>query len=186
MDSVRRRPARVFISPASVRPILHDAHGRRFSRWLASSRRHGRRAHHEVVARARHRLGANALGTAPWSESQWHDRLDWIASRSSWRMGGSLQPFDVASRRPRGNRPQGQRCDPSWIAAHLASTLLGTITAALVGWFCITLLIKAVQRGRWWWFAVYVWLFVAGSAFLLSMQSKEAPAAPPVSEATQA
>jgi undecaprenyl-diphosphatase len=76
--------------------------------------------------------------------------------------------------------------DPDWIAAHLLPTLLGTITAALVGWFCITLLIKAVQRGRWWWFAVYVWFFVAGSAFLLAMQNNDVPNTPPVSEATPA
>jgi undecaprenyl-diphosphatase len=60
--------------------------------------------------------------------------------------------------------------DPRWIADHLMATLLGTMAAALVGWFCITLLVKAVQRGRWWWFAVYVWLFVAASSALLASQ----------------
>ena len=57
--------------------------------------------------------------------------------------------------------------DPAWISANLWPTLLGTLTSAVVGWFCITLLLKAVQRGRWWWFALYVWAFVAVSALLL-------------------
>ena len=57
--------------------------------------------------------------------------------------------------------------DPAWVSAHLIPTLLGTLTSAIVGWFCITLLLKAVQRGRWWWFALYVWAFVSISTLLL-------------------
>ncbi|MBY0589522.1 undecaprenyl-diphosphate phosphatase [bacterium] len=73
--------------------------------------------------------------------------------------------------------------DPSWIAAHLGPTAWGTLTAAFVGWFCITLLLKAVKRGRWWWFAIYVWIFVATSATLLSNQKNALPTQPvPVPE----
>lgn len=57
--------------------------------------------------------------------------------------------------------------DPAWISANLAPTILGTLTSAVVGWFCITLLMRAVQRGRWWWFSIYVWGFVGVSALLL-------------------
>jgi undecaprenyl-diphosphatase len=66
--------------------------------------------------------------------------------------------------------------DPSWIGANLLPTMLGTVSAALVGWFCITLLLKAVKRGRWWWFAIYVWLFVAASSALLARSSSAEPA----------
>lgn len=61
--------------------------------------------------------------------------------------------------------------DPSWIEANLAPTIAGTVASALVGWFCILLLIKSVERGRWWWFTIYIWTFVAVAATILARQS---------------
>jgi undecaprenyl-diphosphatase len=72
--------------------------------------------------------------------------------------------------------------DPAWIAQHVGATVVGTLASALVGWFCITLLLKAVRRGRWWWFAIYVWFFVAGASLLLIQRAETSPAA--VSPAT--
>lgn len=64
--------------------------------------------------------------------------------------------------------------DPSWLAQNVGVTIAGTLVAALVGWFCINLLLRAVQRGRWWWFAIYIWSFVLVAGCMLAQQSASA------------
>jgi undecaprenyl-diphosphatase len=63
---------------------------------------------------------------------------------------------------------KGKNVDPAWIATNLTATIVGTLAATIVGWFCITLLVKAVRGGRWWWFAVYVWAFVIVAGGMLT------------------
>lgn len=47
---------------------------------------------------------------------------------------------------------------PTWLTGEfLLLTLLGTAVAGLVGYVCIDLLIKLVQRSRLSWFALYLW-----------------------------
>ena len=57
---------------------------------------------------------------------------------------------------------KGREVPLSWLTpANLAATLVAAVVAAAVGWFCITLLMGAVTRHRWWWFTVYLWTLVA-------------------------
>lgn len=58
--------------------------------------------------------------------------------------------------------------DPDWVSDNIVPTALGALAATIVGWFCITLLVRVVRGGRWWWFAVYVWCFVAVAGLLLA------------------
>lgn len=59
--------------------------------------------------------------------------------------------------------------DLAWLTMpNILSTVAGTLTSAVVGYLCITLLLRAVQRGRWWWFSIYLWLLVASTAVLLA------------------
>lgn len=51
--------------------------------------------------------------------------------------------------------------DPSWLAGNLTATFAATVVSAVVGWFCIRLLVGAVRRGRWWWFSIYLWTLAA-------------------------
>ena len=52
--------------------------------------------------------------------------------------------------------------DPSWITlSNLSATALGTAVSAIVGWYCIRVLVRVVRGGRWWWFSAYLWVFVA-------------------------
>lgn len=47
---------------------------------------------------------------------------------------------------------------PAWLTGEfLMLTLLGTVVAGLVGYACIDLLIRLVQRSRLSWFALYLW-----------------------------
>lgn len=59
-----------------------------------------------------------------------------------------------------------------WLSENWPQTIVATLVAALVGWFCITLLVKAVRGGRWWWFSIYVWGFVAVAGVLLLVDGK--------------
>jgi undecaprenyl-diphosphatase len=57
---------------------------------------------------------------------------------------------------------------PTWLTGEfLASTLLGTIVAGLVGYLTIDVLIALVQRSRLSWFAAYLWAVAA--AVLVSL-----------------
>jgi undecaprenyl-diphosphatase len=58
--------------------------------------------------------------------------------------------------------------EPDWVSENIVPTALGTLAAAIVGWFCITLLVRVVRGGRWWWFAVYVWSFAVVAGLLLA------------------
>jgi undecaprenyl-diphosphatase len=58
--------------------------------------------------------------------------------------------------------------DRDWLTpANVRATLIGSLTSAVVGWLCIAGLLRAVRRGRWWWFAVYVWSLSALVAVVL-------------------
>lgn len=62
--------------------------------------------------------------------------------------------------------------DPAWLTPeNVTATIAGTATSAIVGWFCISLLLRTVRRGRWWWFTLYVWGLVAVVAFWLSYRA---------------
>lgn len=62
--------------------------------------------------------------------------------------------------------------DPEWVKANIGPTLLGTLASAIVGWFCIVLLVGSVRRGRWWWFSLYLWLLIATVASVLSVNTR--------------
>lgn len=64
------------------------------------------------------------------------------------------------------------RDDPAWFTtANITSTLAGTVASAIVGWFCIKMLLGAIRRGRWWWFTVYLWTLVAFVGAYLALQA---------------
>lgn len=56
---------------------------------------------------------------------------------------------------------QGRHLDPAWLPLYWQPTLLGTLVSAVVGWISIGLLARSVARGRWMWFAVYLWVLIA-------------------------
>ncbi|MFO0944446.1 MAG: undecaprenyl-diphosphate phosphatase [Planctomycetota bacterium] len=59
--------------------------------------------------------------------------------------------------------------DTTWLTSeNLWATFAGTVTSAIVGWFCISLLLRSVRRGRWWWFTIYVWSLVVVVSLVLS------------------
>lgn len=70
--------------------------------------------------------------------------------------------------------------DPTWLtSSNVLATVVGTVVSAVVGWFSIGLLVGAVRRGRWWWFAIYVWaLSGAVAAWLLLAPTKPTQRAP--------
>ena len=50
----------------------------------------------------------------------------------------------------------------TWMTAEfLALTGLGTIVAAIMGYFSVEMLVRLVRRARLWWFSIYVWLVAA-------------------------
>ena len=63
---------------------------------------------------------------------------------------------------------ESRKLEPGWFAAHAGPTLLGTTIAGLVGWASLGLLAKAATRGRWGWFAAYLWAVIAASAAALA------------------
>jgi undecaprenyl-diphosphatase len=65
----------------------------------------------------------------------------------------------------------GAHLDPAWITTpHLLATGIGTVISAVVGFFCIGWLARAVQRGRWAWFAPYLWLLILAAGVVLETQ----------------
>lgn len=73
-------------------------------------------------------------------------------------VGGAVKKFDDV--------------DSQWLRANWPQTVVGSLCAALVGWFCITLLVKAVRGGRWWWFSIYVWSFAAVASVMLVVRGE--------------
>lgn len=58
--------------------------------------------------------------------------------------------------------------DPAWLTpTNMLATAIGVAVSAVVGLFCILLLMRAVQRKRWWCFGVYVWLLAAVVGFAI-------------------
>lgn len=61
--------------------------------------------------------------------------------------------------------------DPNWLTQqNVISTSVGTVVSAIVGWFCIQLLLRSVRAGRWWWFSIYVWTLAAVMSVILTVQ----------------
>ena len=71
-----------------------------------------------------------------------------------------------------------RKLEPGWFQANAGPAALGTLIAAVVGWSSIGLLAKSATRGRWGWFAAYLWVVIAGcaAALLLGAGQVAAPA----------
>ncbi|HVJ81783.1 MAG TPA: undecaprenyl-diphosphate phosphatase [Planctomycetia bacterium] len=56
-----------------------------------------------------------------------------------------------------------------WMSHNAGATLAGAIVAAVIGWASIGLLAGAVKRGRWGWFAFYLWALAAAGGLWLAV-----------------
>ncbi len=70
------------------------------------------------------------------------------------------------------------KLEKGWFAANAGPTLLGTAIAGAVGWLSIGLLAKCATRGRWGWFAAYLWVVIAACAAALLLGAGQPLPAP--------